>query len=289
MLTRNEKMVIDDIISRTSKLREYIGQTAADNSSVPNQLYRYLTTIKSIQGNLNRDVSFAANLMAKEYLERNYDVIDYDAAIKKQCAPGKDIDIVLPDGCRLVAEIKTTYPCSGNEFGANQITKLIEDLKKLRKTDADIRLLFLTERKSYELIRKSTLLSRFSEISIVLLPEGERIVGSVRDASQQDARCKMAYRRTIEEAYYNGGFFNVVKDFDRFVREKEGTITLRLIAEDSQEDIEGEVNRRVNPNGTTRILGKAKLKKWFQYHFNIGEVVEVNFINDDLILLRKPD
>jgi hypothetical protein len=82
--------------------------------------YAYLARLREIQGNFYNDVSFIANLLAKEYLVSHYGLKAYDAAEKPQGAPGIDIEANLPDGRRLVAEIKSTSPSGQYGLGAQQ-------------------------------------------------------------------------------------------------------------------------------------------------------------------------
>jgi hypothetical protein len=93
------------------------------------------------------------------------------------------------------------------------------------------------------------------------------------------------FKLRLHQTYYRQGFFNVVVDFDRYVRKTEGSIRLRL-GRDGQE-IAAKVNRRVNRNGTARILGGIPLRDWFQRHFNPMDSVEVDFASQDVIVLAK--
>ena len=92
---------------------------------------------------------------------------------------------------------------------------------------------------------------------------------------------------TLQPTYYKQGFFNVVVDYDRYVRAKEGPIRLRLGRAGTE--IEGKINRRVNPNGTARIHGGAKLRDWFQVNFEPMDAVIVGFDSPDVIVLEKPN
>ena len=97
------------------------------------------------------------------------------------------------------------------------------------------------------------------------------------------------FKLTIEKTYYEQGFFNMPVAFDRFVREDEGPIDLIL---GSAQVVQGEVNRSANRNGTARIMGGAGLKKWFQDHFRVRDVVDVDLSSLDSIrfqLIEDPE
>ncbi len=128
--------------------------------------------IKQIQGNLSNDLSFVACLMAKRYLAQHHGVSDFDAAAKAQGAPGVDIDVRVTDGPRIVGEIKTTDPYLPNDFGAQQKLKFREDFAKLNKIPADVKYLFVTEVRTYEILVKKYA-SEIPGVRIVLLKDGD--------------------------------------------------------------------------------------------------------------------
>lgn len=91
---------------------------------------------------------------------------------------------------------------------------------------------------------------------------------------------------TLQLTYYRQGFFNVVVDFDRYVRTKEGPVRLKLGR--TGEEIEGKINRHANQNGTARILGGVKLRDWFQANFKPMDSVAVDLSSAELIVLERP-
>jgi hypothetical protein len=91
---------------------------------------------------------------------------------------------------------------------------------------------------------------------------------------------------TLQPTYYKQGFFNVVVDFDLYVRTKEGPVRLKLGR--AGKEIEGRINRYVNRNGTARILGGVKLRDWFQANFKPMDSVAVDLGSSELIVLEKP-
>jgi hypothetical protein len=93
------------------------------------------------------------------------------------------------------------------------------------------------------------------------------------------------FELTLHPTYFNHGFFNVTVDYDRYVRDQEGSVRLRL-GRDGIE-IEGKVNRQANRNGTPRIYGGPPLRDWFQQNFNVMETVAVDLSSKAVIIMDK--
>ena len=93
------------------------------------------------------------------------------------------------------------------------------------------------------------------------------------------------FNLTLHRTYYNQGFFNVTVDFDRFVRPQEGPVVLRLGLRGLE--IQGLINRRANRNGTPRIIGRTRLRDWFQKNFEPMEIVAVDLSSREIIVLYK--
>jgi hypothetical protein len=81
------------------------------------------------------------------------------------------------------------------------------------------------------------------------------------------------------------GFFNVVVDYDRYVRTSDGPVRIRLGTTGAE--IEGAVSRKVNNNGTPRILGGPQLRDWFQRNFRPMDTVAVDLMSQEVIILDK--
>ena len=94
------------------------------------------------------------------------------------------------------------------------------------------------------------------------------------------------FKLRLEPTYYSRGFFNVRVGFDDNVRPTPGPITL-LLGKNNQH-IAGHVDRSANRNRTARIFGRAPLKEWFQTHFALYDIVDVDFLSFDIIRLREP-
>lgn len=89
----------------------------------------------------------------------------------------------------------------------------------------------------------------------------------------------------LQQTYFKQGFFNVVVDFDRYVRKTDGPVRIQL-GRDGNE-IDGRIDRQVNNNGTARVLGGARLRNWFQKNFEPMDVVAVDLTSEDVIVLEK--
>ena len=168
--------MMKDIERKLDEIRAHLSKDVPelDDSAA---WFEYLAKLKSIQGNASNDVSFVATLLAKEYLSQHYGLSDFDAAEKPQGAPGIDIDVRLPDGRRLIAELKTTNPYLENDFGAMQRKTIKKDFAKLSKTEADIKLFLVTDTDTFRFMQKSKYHTTVTGITIVLLTTGEEFTG----------------------------------------------------------------------------------------------------------------
>lgn len=171
-----ELVQIEGIKHRLVQVRAHLSENDFPSLENISDWYSYLAELKSIQGNFNNDVSFLATLMAKQYLEEKYNLQHFDAADKPQGAPGLDIDVHLPNGQRLIAELKTTFPYKSNDLGAQQKASFKRDFNKLAKADAEIKLFLLTERKTFELMKEPKYKSQLSGVKVVLLTSGKEFL-----------------------------------------------------------------------------------------------------------------
>lgn len=93
------------------------------------------------------------------------------------------------------------------------------------------------------------------------------------------------FKLKLQQTYYNQGFFNVIIDFDRYVRPTEGPVRLRLGRNGAE--VVAKLDRRANRNGTARILGGVPLREWFQENFAMMDTVSVDLSSQDLIVLER--
>ena len=173
MLSNNEQAKMRDVERRLSEMRAHLsrGFPPLDDTDA---WCAYLAALKEIQGNASQDLSFVATLMAKPYLVEHYGLTGFDASAKAQGAPGLDIDVHLPDGRRLVAEIKTTTPYGAYDLGAQQNSTFQSDFSKLARAEADVKLFLLTDRKTFALMQKPKYQSQLHGVTVILLTTGEK-------------------------------------------------------------------------------------------------------------------
>jgi hypothetical protein len=91
--------------------------------------------------------------------------------------------------------------------------------------------------------------------------------------SRTDSRSSL-FPLVLHPTYYNQGLFNVTVEFDHFVRRTDGSVAILLGPE--RRRIEGRVDRKVNNNGTARVLGGRELRDWFQRQCREGQTVYVD-------------
>lgn len=89
----------------------------------------------------------------------------------------------------------------------------------------------------------------------------------------------------LHPTYFNQGFFNVVVEYDRYVRRTEGPVRLRLGRNGAE--VQATIDRHTNRNGTARIMGRVPLREWFQRNFHPLDTVSVDLSCEDLIILEK--
>ncbi len=96
---------------------------------------------------------------------------------------------------------------------------------------------------------------------------------------------QIVFKLTLQKAYHEGGFFNITREYDHLIRRDEGEITLGVDTEDTT--FVGRVDRQANGNGTARIRARG-LKDWFQRHYKMMDVVEVEIVSPQLLKLKYP-
>ena len=175
MLSVNELAKMKDIEHRLKAMRSHLSkETPALEDTAA--WFSYLAELKTIQGNSSNNMSFIGTLLAKQYLAQNYGLTSFDAAEKSQNAPGIDIDVMLSDGRRLVAELKTTNPYKPKDFGAQQRKTIKKDFLKLANAQADIKLFLVTDPIAFGFMKKSKYQLMVQGVTLVLLTTGEEFI-----------------------------------------------------------------------------------------------------------------
>ena len=156
------KKSIGDIENAYRGLSEYVDGFGDDISL--NDLLNEYAKVKKIIGNYHNHLSFIANLMAIDWLEKK-ECLHYSGdapTIKSQTATGFDIDFCDAIKGRIIGEIKTTDPTGKSSFGSRQkdsITTDFENLKKghkskeVNKDTAKCRYMFVTDKKAFEKLK----------------------------------------------------------------------------------------------------------------------------------------
>ena len=90
---------------------------------------------------------------------------------------------------------------------------------------------------------------------------------------------------TLQQTYYKMGFFNIGVGYDRYVRQTEGPVRLRLGRDGAE--IAARVDRHANQNGTPRIMGGVQLKRWLQANFRPLDTVAVDLSSQDVMILDR--
>jgi hypothetical protein len=175
MLTEREHRYCTEIKARIAQARAFLLADDLPECPEPKSLFQLLARLREIQGNVSNDVSFAATLLAKEYLSARFS-ITFDAAEKPQGAPGIDIDVVTSSGERIIAEIKTTVPYQLSDFGAQQAASFKKDFVKLAGATAMHKFLFVTDKRAYVALQKPKYLAQIPGVRVVNLITGEEFV-----------------------------------------------------------------------------------------------------------------
>ncbi|MCL5024933.1 MAG: hypothetical protein M1531_00320 [Chloroflexi bacterium] len=169
--TPGESNRLTTISGKLRQLSEFLMANHLDEQQADcDYWFHYLAAIKRLLGNFDNDVSFAACLMAKQFLMSRHDLPAFDIDAKLQGAPGLDIDELASNGERVIAEVKTTVPYGVTDFGANQRASVTRDLEKLAACKASFRYFFVTDRNTFAIL-KNRYADKLEGVAVVLLPE----------------------------------------------------------------------------------------------------------------------
>lgn len=171
-LTAQERRYCSNIADRVSQVRQFLSGNALTEPPDPAQWHSFLSALRKIQGNISNDGSFVATLLARQYLHSKFG-IDFDAAEKPQGAPGIDIDVETPEGHRIVAEIKTTVPYKGADFGEQQAASFKKDFAKLVASEAKHKFLFVTDSSAFAALRRDKYTKLMPGVRVVHLASGQ--------------------------------------------------------------------------------------------------------------------
>ncbi len=92
---------------------------------------------------------------------------------------------------------------------------------------------------------------------------------------------------TLGQAYYHHGFINPGRAVSSLLGLDGDPIQIAF--EDGTDPVLSTINRKANPNGTVRIVGRNRqIAEWFQCNFRLGEVAEAKVLDANHILLMSP-
>ncbi|PJF21168.1 MAG: hypothetical protein CUN56_12465 [Phototrophicales bacterium] len=163
-----EQAYFDLIRQHITELKQFLSENPVPTEDDPLVWFTYIAHIRSIQGNSSNDQSFLATFLAKQYLMRRFNALNFDAAEKAQGAPGLDIDEVTQDGKRIIGEIKTTVPYGKHDLGSAQRDSFRKDFNKLNAADADYKFFFVTHQRTFEIV-KQRYATEIPDVEVILL------------------------------------------------------------------------------------------------------------------------
>jgi hypothetical protein len=175
-LTQNESEALKKTAKKLCKLRDLLHSCPLDENVDLCRLNTAVEQAQEIQGNLANDGSLIACVLARQFLQRRFEIPAFDAAAKPQGAPGLDVDVLTSSSERIIGEVKTTVPYDRKrrDLGANQKATFIKDFEKLERKEAQHKFFFVINPLTHEVVsvRYGKRL-RDGNIELVLLGGGE--------------------------------------------------------------------------------------------------------------------
>lgn len=90
----------------------------------------------------------------------------------------------------------------------------------------------------------------------------------------------------LGQTYFNQGFFNVPVEYSNSLAGNNSKIEIKI--NNTEQPIQGYINRLANKNGTPRIMGGIELKQWIQTNFKQDDKMKVQILSPVSIELLKP-
>lgn len=171
-LSNEEIDYIESLSKKIDQVRAFLTDDVPSNFANEDVIEQYeaMKGFRRIMGNIDNDLSFLGCLLIKEFLNQRHSFSELNMALKPQGSPGLDVDEKTTNGKRIIGELKTTYPYKENDLGANQKNTFMKDFEKLQQNVADIKYFFVTESKTFDIVR-----SKYSQylkgVNLVLLPQ----------------------------------------------------------------------------------------------------------------------
>ena len=171
-LSKEEMNYIDILSEKIDKVREFLTEKMSSdfsNESLIEQ-YQMMKDVRRVIGNIDNDLSFLGCLLIKELLYQRHSFAELNMALKPQGSPGLDVEETTIDGKKIIGELKTTFPYKEYDLGANQKSNFMKDFEKLQHNVADYKYFFVTESKTFDIVREKY--SQYLKgINLVLLPQ----------------------------------------------------------------------------------------------------------------------
>jgi len=83
----------------------------------------------------------------------------------------------------------------------------------------------------------------------------------------------------LPRTYWEKGFFNARRDFDRHLTQDE-KCPIDIEVADSGEVIRGRIDRTAQINGTARIFGGSRLRNYFQSRYGVGDKFDLTILGE---------
>jgi hypothetical protein len=107
-------------------------------------------------------------------------------------------------------------------------------------------------------------------------------------SAERSAKAPLAsFKIKLGQAYFEQGFINPGVDASHHLG-LDGE-HIEVLFDDGSEAVLSRINRRANPSGGVRVVGRNRqIADWFQRHFHMGDVVDARVIHANRILLLGP-
>lgn len=115
--------------------------------------------------------------------------------------------------------------------------------------------------------------------------ENEELIANKDKGETIDEELPLTFEVILGKAYYNQGFFNVPQDCSNEFGADKTNIEIQL-GKNSNNILQGYINRTANINGTPRIMGGKALTDWLQKNYIQDEVLKVDILTEASIRLN---
>ncbi|MCF6289034.1 MAG: hypothetical protein L3J53_07365 [Proteobacteria bacterium] len=91
----------------------------------------------------------------------------------------------------------------------------------------------------------------------------------------------------LHKPYYAKGFFNIKKEFSKFLGSEDRFGIVVLLGDKSNNEILGTVDRTANKTGTPRVRIGQEFSLWTAANFHLNDIMIVEFLSKSKIRLYK--